>query len=139
MISFAVTAKLICVFVFAYAKCWFSHAGAHFQFPVLFNTSEPFLTCDQTCLNHMQTTKVLIRISHEVYVRIPCRSNLNQPYQLRRLTRVLQFQRKSNIILSRQPTKALIRLGRCTDGTDLRLCFPSLHKSGFVVIENTFL
>ena len=25
MISFAVTAKLICVFVFAYADCWFSH------------------------------------------------------------------------------------------------------------------
>ena len=27
--SFAVTAKLICVFVFAYAKCWFSHDVAH--------------------------------------------------------------------------------------------------------------
>ena len=25
LISFAVTAELICVFVFAYAKCWFSH------------------------------------------------------------------------------------------------------------------
>ena len=25
LISFGVTAKLICVFVFAYAKCWFSH------------------------------------------------------------------------------------------------------------------
>ena len=29
LISFAVTAKLICVFVFAYAKCWFSHDAAH--------------------------------------------------------------------------------------------------------------
>ena len=29
MISFAVTAKLICAFVFAYAHCWFSHAAAH--------------------------------------------------------------------------------------------------------------
>ena len=28
LISFAVTAKLISVFVFAYAKCWFSHDGA---------------------------------------------------------------------------------------------------------------
>ena len=28
LISFAVTAKLICVFVFAYADCWFSHAAA---------------------------------------------------------------------------------------------------------------
>ena len=25
LISFAVIVKLICVFVFAYAKCWFSH------------------------------------------------------------------------------------------------------------------
>ena len=29
MISFAVTAKLICAFVFAYADCWFSHEAAH--------------------------------------------------------------------------------------------------------------
>ena len=29
-ISFAVTAKLICVFVFAHANCWFSHAQAQF-------------------------------------------------------------------------------------------------------------
>ena len=29
LISFAVTAKLICVFVFAYADCWFSHVTAH--------------------------------------------------------------------------------------------------------------
>ena len=28
LISFAVTAKLICVFVFANAKCWFSHDAA---------------------------------------------------------------------------------------------------------------
>ena len=28
LISFAVTAKLICAF-FAYADCWFSHAAAH--------------------------------------------------------------------------------------------------------------
>ena len=27
----AVTAKLICVFVFAYADCWFSHEAAHFS------------------------------------------------------------------------------------------------------------
>ena len=29
LISFVVTAKLICVFVFAYADCWFSHEAAH--------------------------------------------------------------------------------------------------------------
>ena len=31
LISFAVTAKLICVFVFAYAKCWFSHDAVHIE------------------------------------------------------------------------------------------------------------
>ena len=29
LISFAVTTKLICVFVFAYANCWFSQEAAH--------------------------------------------------------------------------------------------------------------
>ena len=28
LISFAVTAKLVCVFCFAYADCWFSHEAA---------------------------------------------------------------------------------------------------------------
>ena len=28
LISFAVTTKLICAFVFAYANCWFSHEVA---------------------------------------------------------------------------------------------------------------
>ena len=29
LISFAVTAKLTCIFVFEYANCWFSYATAH--------------------------------------------------------------------------------------------------------------
>ena len=29
LISCAVTAQLICAFVFAYANCWFSDAAAH--------------------------------------------------------------------------------------------------------------
>ena len=29
LISFTVTAKLICTFGFAYADCWFSHEAAH--------------------------------------------------------------------------------------------------------------
>ena len=32
LISFAVTAKLICVFVFAYAKSRFSHDAAHYVY-----------------------------------------------------------------------------------------------------------
>ena len=31
LISFAVNAKLICAFVFAYADCWFSHGVAHLK------------------------------------------------------------------------------------------------------------
>ena len=38
LISFAVTAKLICVFVFAYADCWFSHEAAHMQ-SIVYNYS----------------------------------------------------------------------------------------------------
>ena len=34
LISFAVTAKLIFVFVFTYVKCWFSHDAAHFHFEI---------------------------------------------------------------------------------------------------------
>ena len=37
LISFAVTAKLICVFVFAYAGCWFFHEAA--QMMILSNLS----------------------------------------------------------------------------------------------------
>ena len=37
MISFAVTAKLICVFVFAYAKRWFSHDAAHMKIETCFS------------------------------------------------------------------------------------------------------
>ena len=35
LISFAVTTKLICVFVFAYADCWFSHEAAHLLYKYL--------------------------------------------------------------------------------------------------------
>ena len=38
LISFAVTAKLICVLVFAYAKCWFSPDVAHIALRCLFKT-----------------------------------------------------------------------------------------------------
>ena len=37
LISFAVTAKLICVFVLAYAKSWFSHDEAHFIVCLVFS------------------------------------------------------------------------------------------------------
>ena len=31
LISFAVTAKLICAFVFAHADCWFSHVATQYR------------------------------------------------------------------------------------------------------------
>ena len=46
LISYAVTAKLISVFVFAYGKHWFSHEAAHlFLFFYLSLTSQLFLVC----------------------------------------------------------------------------------------------
>ena len=43
LISFAVTAKLICVFVFAFAKSWFSHDAAHIMFANIYNDLPPAL------------------------------------------------------------------------------------------------
>ena len=43
LISFAVTAKLICVFVFAYAKRWFSHEAAQMIASVRFCLSYDLL------------------------------------------------------------------------------------------------
>ena len=44
LISFAVTAKLICVFVFAYSKSRFSHDAAHIG--MKYNVD-----CEQQCVN----------------------------------------------------------------------------------------
>ena len=43
LISFAVTAKLICVFVFTYAKSWFSHDLAHTILAVKTKASDSML------------------------------------------------------------------------------------------------
>ena len=48
LISFAVTAKLICAFVFAYANCWFSHAKAHI---IQANASLDNAICLQVIIN----------------------------------------------------------------------------------------
>ena len=48
LISLAVSAKLICVFVFAYAKSWFSHDEAHM-------TLEPHY--EKTCFLHYAEKK----------------------------------------------------------------------------------
>ena len=54
LISFAVTAKLICAFVFASADYWFSHVAAHtcnFQFDVTDVTS---ITSEVTAITKEQ-------------------------------------------------------------------------------------
>ena len=43
LISFAVTAKLICAFVFAYADCWFSHGAAQIIAWTLLNSTAKIL------------------------------------------------------------------------------------------------
>ena len=43
LISFAVTAKLICAFVFAYADCWVSHAAAHMKLIQFYKGSMEFI------------------------------------------------------------------------------------------------
>ena len=48
LISFAVTAKLICVFVFAYAKSRFSHDAAHIMLITGFLMTR--LVCDMLYL-----------------------------------------------------------------------------------------
>ena len=53
LISFAVTAKLTCVFVFAYADCWFSHEAAQilavFKLTILLNSQWGEEKCQQKC------------------------------------------------------------------------------------------
>ena len=51
LISFAVTAKLICVFVFAYAKIRFSHVEAHFVY-----------TTEQFYLNFREITETFLAV-----------------------------------------------------------------------------
>ena len=67
LISFAFTAKLICVFVFAYAKRWFSHDAAHIKQHTYSETLEP--RHEKTCVLHSAKTKPLsafVFASHKV-------------------------------------------------------------------------
>ena len=65
LISFAVTAKLICVFVFAYADCWFSHDAAQMKKQdfeiakcVLRVKQCDYIPLDQTYAGHLLDLKV---------------------------------------------------------------------------------
>ena len=52
LISFAVTAKLICAFVFAYADCWFSHEADQWLNFCEDNRKSPVIT--KTCPCNIQ-------------------------------------------------------------------------------------
>ena len=75
LISFAVTAKLICVFVFAYAKCRFSHDAAHicrYKHLDLESRDITFYVennkdTDQTVTVHMTRTSFLIIFCKQFY------------------------------------------------------------------------
>ena len=73
LISFAVPAKLICVFGFAYADCWFSHEAAQMarEFYVMFfyifmlSCEFPFDNCAITTNNTKK--KLLAHSSHLIF------------------------------------------------------------------------
>ena len=57
LISFGVTAKLICTFVFAHAYCWFSHVAAHILTEIIFHVqinSQGHVSI-VSCPNHTET------------------------------------------------------------------------------------
>ena len=70
LISFAVHAKLICVFVFAYEKGLFSHDAAQFYFPVfpddmasLIQTCGGEVVPDVDCLRNTERTPLIVTCS----------------------------------------------------------------------------
>ena len=71
MISFAVTAKLICVFVFAHADCWFSHEVAHYH--------------DQNLSHYMS------HLVRKLAMWFPTRSDTNRAVQAQKMARGWKF------------------------------------------------
>ena len=67
LISFAVTANLICVFVFAYAKSWFSHNEAQFRIVFQDFSIKHMLCNDQIILmsihsNYREVAKISLKV-----------------------------------------------------------------------------
>ena len=65
LISFAVTAKLICVFVFAYAKIRFSHDAAHFMRRCIKHLHHSCLTWSETPNTIFTRRLILFRIKQK--------------------------------------------------------------------------
>ena len=64
LINFAVTAKLICVFVFAYAKRWFSHDAAPIYYLNVLSWSAGFarVTVTPDLFGKVETLIVLVQV-----------------------------------------------------------------------------
>ena len=69
LISFAVTAKLICVFVFAYAESRFSHDAAHI-FQSSSNTNVIFSLSWKYRMNEYRELILSLYISNRIYLTI---------------------------------------------------------------------
>ena len=65
LISYAVTAKLICAFVFAYEDCWFSHAAALILF-CLHERPQDRYECS-LIIGTFQSISIKKRIGNRVY------------------------------------------------------------------------
>ena len=77
LISFAVTAKMICIFVFAYAKCWFSHDAAHLCWVIV----HFFILLEWFWLYHSQSLRKCLysnenALSHCLLDVIDCQENI---------------------------------------------------------------
>ena len=64
LISFTVTAKLICAFVFAYANRWFSHDAAHLL--KLNVTSKDIVTLAANNKGDVQTARMRLWCLHMI-------------------------------------------------------------------------
>ena len=65
LISFTVTAKLTCVFVFAYADCWFSHEAVHLIEQIYTQESGCISICMKKLLTEAQYSQTKNEPCHE--------------------------------------------------------------------------
>ena len=82
LISFTVTAKLICTFVFVHAKHWFSHDRAHLletpqKFFLMTQLKYMYLLCAITALNEDFSHNLKITIYRVSDVMVPLLHRLN--------------------------------------------------------------
>ena len=97
LISFAVTAKLICVIVFAYADCWFSHEAAQYTVnPVIFRENLIFANIREFDASRIQGSRLLIiSIGHK-----DCKSTCSRIQNLANNSEIENLRNKSHTKIS---------------------------------------